>query len=322
MQKRNFGRLGSVSALTLGGGGIGGVWGRTERSEAVATVQAAIDSGITMLDVAPTYGGHEAELVVGEALRARPAPDVLITTKIGLPNEDASDLGELMISSLRASLDRLGRSHADLFLLHSHLRPAGFSSASPPETLGWQRYLDEVVPTFERLRQDGSIRAWGLTGVGHPQAVLDALRAESAIRPDAVQIVVNALDLTGDMWIFGTTDQPRNAELTAAAVQADVSVIGIRAVAAGALSSTIDRPVGSDDPTAADYARAEPFRKLAAEFGESPASLAHRYALTVTDVATVILGVKNRVELTECLAAEARGTLTDAEVRSVLELRG
>jgi len=62
MQTRNFGRLGTVSALTLGGGGIGGVFGTTQHTEAVETVRMAIDSGITMIDVAPSYGtDHEAE---------------------------------------------------------------------------------------------------------------------------------------------------------------------------------------------------------------------------------------------------------------------
>jgi aryl-alcohol dehydrogenase-like predicted oxidoreductase len=68
MQMRPFGTLGRASALTLGGGGIGNVWGTVERDEAIATVRAAVDAGITMLDVAPTYGPGEAELVVGEAL--------------------------------------------------------------------------------------------------------------------------------------------------------------------------------------------------------------------------------------------------------------
>ena len=54
-------------------------------------------------------------------------------------------------------------------------------------------------------------------------------------------------------------------------------------------------------------APAAPFRKLAAELGETPAALAHRYALTAPGVATIILGVKNRAELAECVAAETRG---------------
>ena len=48
---------------------------------------------------------------------------------------------------------------------------------------------------------------------------------------------------------------------------------------------------------------------LARELGESPASLAHRYTLSMTGVATVVLGVKNRTELRECIMAQAQGVL-------------
>ena len=101
MELRDFGRLGTVSALTLGGGGIGGVLGPTDRAEAVATVHAAIDAGITHLDVAPTYGADgEAEQVVGLALRQRPAPEVMITTKVEVPDDEFDDLPGRMRSSL------------------------------------------------------------------------------------------------------------------------------------------------------------------------------------------------------------------------------
>ena len=61
MKYRKLGSIGEVSALTLGGGGIGQIWGQTDRAEAVETVKAAVDGGITFLDVAPTYGDGEAE---------------------------------------------------------------------------------------------------------------------------------------------------------------------------------------------------------------------------------------------------------------------
>ncbi|MEV4494143.1 aldo/keto reductase [Micromonospora arborensis] len=319
MQSRDFGRLGTVSALTLGGGGIGGVWGATDHAEAVATVRAAVDGGVTMLDLAPTYGdGYAAENVAGAALRGISASDVLVTSKIELPEQDGGDLPEKMIRSLHATLERLGREQLDLFLLHSQLHPQGWTGPTP-RTLGWDLYRDQVVPTFERLRDEGKIRAWGLTGVGHPQAVIDAMHQHP--RPDAVQAVVNALDLSGDMWLLGASAEPRNDEIRRAAVDDGVSVIAIRAVAAGALTGEIDRSVEDDAPVAVDFARAERFRALAAEFGESPASLAHRYALSVPGVATVVLGVKNRTELAECLAAEARGPLTEVERKALLDLR-
>ena len=62
-------------------------------------------------------------------------------------------------------------------------------------------------------------------------------------------------------------------------------------------------PSGRDKPDFDDYEKAEPFRKLAKQWGESPASLAHRYALSIQKVSSVILGVKNTKELQECIEA-------------------
>ena len=319
METRSFGRLGRISALTLGGGGIAGVWGGTDRAEAVATIHAAIDAGITMLDLAPSYGtDFESERAAGEALRTRPAPDVMITSKVQLPKlPGAPDWAGRMRGSLRDSLTRLGRDHLDLFLLHTQLRPRD-PCAAVPQDLDWPDYLD-VVAEFERLRDEGSIRAWGITAVGYPASVVDALRATP--RPDAAQVVVNALDLTGDLWPYGTDAQPANQEIIRAAGDNEVPVIGIRAVAAGSLTAALDREVDPGHPAAVDFARAQPFRKLAAELGETPAALAHRYALSVPGVATVVLGVKNRAELAECAEAEARGPLTADELNAVTALR-
>ncbi len=314
MELRDFGRLGRISALTLGGGGIGGVWGRTDRREAVATVHAALDAGVTMLDLAPSYGADsEAEQVAGEALRSASASsEVMITSKVGLPDDTERDFAARIRRGLHASLDRIGRAHLDLFLLHTQIR-----ALSPvPETIGWNEY-QEAAAEFERLRDEGLIRAWGITAVGHPARVLAALG--DTPRPDAAQVVVNALDLNG-YWYFDGV-RPESDEIVRRANENGVAVMGIRAVAAGALTTSIDRPTAATDPVAADFARAVPFRKLAAEWGITPAALAHRYALSVPGVPTVVLGVKNRVELDECLAAEAAGPLSPAELDALLALR-
>jgi aryl-alcohol dehydrogenase-like predicted oxidoreductase len=319
MQTRSFGRLGRISALSLGGGGIAGVWGSTDRAEAIATIHAAIDAGITMLDLAPSYGtGAESERAAGEALRGRPSPDVMITSKVQLPKlPGAPDWAGRMRGSLRDSLTRLGRDHLDLFLLHTQLRPR-HPSAAVPEDLDWPDYLD-VATEFERLRDEGSIRAWGITAVGYPASVRHALGATP--RPDAAQVVVNALDLTGDLWPYGAEGQPANQEIIRAAGENEVPVIGIRAVAAGSLTAALDRQVEPGHRAAVDFAAAQPFRQLAADLGQTPAALAHRYALSVPGVATVVLGVKNRAELAECVEAEARGPLTAEELNAVTALR-
>ncbi|MDR7274737.1 aldo/keto reductase [Catenuloplanes atrovinosus] len=314
MRTRDFGRLGQVSALTLGGGGIGAVWGETTRAEAVATVHAALDAGITLVDVAPSYGpDFESERVAGEALKGR---DALLATKAQLHDDAPGDPVARMIESLEGSLRRLGRDAVDMFLLHTQLRPAG--TTGPAGTLDYDRYATEVAPAFDRLRAEGKIRSWGLTAVAHPDCVIAAIGAEEH-RPDYAQVIVNAMDMNGDMWIYPDVP-PRNPDIVAAANTAGVPVIAIRAVAAGSLASALDRTVTPDHPAAVDFARAAPFRELAAELDETPAALAHRWALTAPGVATVVLGVKNREELDECIAAEARGPLTDDEMRAIAAL--
>jgi aryl-alcohol dehydrogenase-like predicted oxidoreductase len=313
MELRNFGRLGQISALTLGGGGIGAVWGTTDRQEAVATVHAALDAGITMLDVAPAYGpDFEAERVAGDALRSGSFGDVMTTSKVGLPDDTERDFAGRIRRSLTASLDRLGRDHLDLFLLHTQIR----SDAPAEGTIGRDGY-HEAAAEFIRLRDEGLIRAWGITAVGHPDQVITLLGETP--RPDAAQVVVNALDLNADWYFDGVA--PRSDDIVRSATDNGVQVMAIRAVAAGALTSSIDRTVEADSPVAKDFAAAEPFRKLAAEMGATPAALAHRYALTAPGVSTVILGVKNRAELAECLAAEAAGPLTRSEMDALRALR-
>ena len=84
--------------------------------------------------------------------------------------------------------------------------------------------------------------------------------------------------------------------------------MGIRAVQAGALTAAIDRELPPDHPEVLDHARAAGFRRLCAELGANPAVIAHRYALSL-DIDTLVLGVKNRQELAECVAAAAAGPL-------------
>ena len=74
------------------------------------------------------------------------------------------------------------------------------------------------------------------------------------------------------------------------------------------MTGAIDRPLPADHPEMLDYARAAGFRGLAAELGQNPAALAHRYALSL-DIDTLVLGVKNRRELAECVAAADAGPL-------------
>ncbi len=86
-------------------------------------------------------------------------------------------------------------------------------------------------------------------------------------------------------------------------------MLGIRPVQGGALCDRLDRELLDGHGVVVDFAKSVNFRTLAAELGTSAAALAHRYALSMDDVDTVVLGCKNREELAECVAAEAAGPL-------------
>lgn len=310
MQQRTLGNLGKVSALTLGGGGLGQVWGPTSRAEAVATVVEAVEAGIDLLDLAPGYGRGEAEAVVGEAFQGRLPTGVRVTTKCQLGSPPAEEIDAIVRRRLERSLEALRLDRVDLLFLHSNLIPDDF--VYPRDAANQDRFAtrislfnDAVVPVFEALRDEGLIGAWGITGVGLPGTVIDVLG--SARPPAVVQAVANCLDSAGDMRRYDEPARPR--DIIQAAVAAGVGVMGIRAVQAGALTDGFDRDVPQDSQDWRDFEQTAAFRALAAELGMTPALLAHRYALGIDGVATVVLGVKNRQELAECLAAEAAGPL-------------
>jgi aryl-alcohol dehydrogenase-like predicted oxidoreductase len=301
MQIRTFGKLGEVSALTLGGGGIGQVWGPTTREEAVGTVRDAVAAGIDFIDVAPGYGNGEAERVVGDAFDGRLPQGVRISTKCRLGNPSADQVESLLEASLAESLGRMRLERVDLFLLHSRIVPDDDPSNGTTRKL----FVDAVRPAFERMVAQGRVGAWGITGISESTSLLATLDEDPA--PGAIQCISNLLDSAGGL----TMGTPRHRELIAKANERGVGVMGIRAVQAGALTDTFDRAIPDDHPDMRDFHRAAPFRALAGELGESPASLAHRYALTMPGISTVVLGVKNRAELQECLEAEQKGALSD-----------
>jgi aryl-alcohol dehydrogenase-like predicted oxidoreductase len=165
-------------------------------------------------------------------------------------------------------------------------------------------FIAHVRPVFEKLVAEGLIGAWGLTGIGHPDTIIRLLNERPA--PAAVQCIANLLDSPGGLKFFHGPAKPR--AIMAAAHANGVGVMGIRAVQAGALTAAIDRPLPDDHAEVRDYARAAGFRRLCAEMGENPAVIAHRYALSL-DIDTLVLGVKNRQELAECVAAAEAGPL-------------
>jgi aryl-alcohol dehydrogenase-like predicted oxidoreductase len=308
MQQHRFGRLAPVSTLTLGRGGLGMLWGETTHDECIATVHAAVAAGINLIDLAPRYGEGKAELVVGEASAGGLPEGVRVTSKCNLGNPPPGDIEPLLRQSIEASLKRLRLPRLDLFFLHSNVVPDTHHLARRPDAASrmtlYATFVERVRPLFEQLVAEGLIGAWGLTGIGHPDTIVKLLNERPA--PAAVQCIANLLDSPGGLKFFDGPAKPR--AVIAAARANGVGVMGIRAVQAGALTSAIDRPLPADHPEMRDFTRAAGFRQLAGQLGISPAVLAHRYALSLP-IDTLVLGVKNRQELAECIAAAADGPL-------------
>ena len=305
MRQRPFGKLGVASALTLGGGGLGRVWGQTTRAECVATVREAVDSGIDLLDLAPSYGGGEAEAVIGAAFEGNLPGGVRVTTKCRVGDTPPAQVYDLLSESLTGSLERMKTDHVDIMFLHNSVALGGEGGERVTTAAS---VAEAVAPAFERLVAEGRVRYWGLTGIGLADALIELLT--NGPRPDYVQCIANLLDSPGGLLRSEGPARPR--DIMAAANANNVAVMGIRAVQAGALTDAIDRPLPDGHSELADYARAAPFRAIAAEIGKSAAYLAHQYALSIEGVSTVVLGVKNRGELRECIAAEAAAPMAPA----------
>ena len=318
MRYQKLGKSFETSRLTLGGGGIGQVWGATDRKEALATVRLAADSGINFFDMAPMYGKGEAESVMGQAFADGLSKDVHLTTKYMLGDCPEDKIFTALSNSLDESCARMGRDYIDVFVLHGFVIADGWSDGRqarilPVIAVPMSKYQNAVIPAFERLKASGRIGAWGVTAASAQNENLAVVGATE--RPDVVQCIANALDSSGSMALIDETPGPR--EVIAKAADAGIGVMGIRAVAAGSLTQAIDREVHPKSAELKDFHRSAGFRALAQSRGVSPAYLAHSYALSMPGVDTLVLGVKNQAELIECLEAEATAPMSAELVAAV-----
>jgi aryl-alcohol dehydrogenase-like predicted oxidoreductase len=316
MQRARLGEFGEVSRLTLGGGGIGRLWGETTREEAADTLREAVDSGIDLIDTAPLY--RDCEAIVGETFHGKLPGGVRITGKCGLGSPPAGEAAPRLEAALDNTLKVMRLERIDLYFLHNYVAPDDYAYPQGDAqrdrfSTRWSLYENEVVAAFEMLKAKGKIGAWGITALGVPDTILAAFSRTP--RPAVAQIVANLMDSAGGLRRFHERADPRR--LVAAANTNGIGVMGIRAVQAGALTNAIDRPLSPDQPDVRDYERAAPFRTLCRRWGEDPALIAHRYALSIPGIDTVVLGVKNRIELRQALAAEAAGALSPAEVAEI-----
>jgi aryl-alcohol dehydrogenase-like predicted oxidoreductase len=167
---RRLGAAGpEVSALGLGCMGMSGMYGPADRAESIATIHAALDAGINLLDTGDFYGMGHNELLIGEAIRDRPRDEYLLSVKFGAQRgPDNAWLGydaspPAVKTALAYSLNRLGVDHIDIY------RPARLDSKVP---------IEETIGAIAELVDAGYVRSIGLSEVG-----ADTIRRAAATHP-------------------------------------------------------------------------------------------------------------------------------------------
>jgi aryl-alcohol dehydrogenase-like predicted oxidoreductase len=303
--RRPLGRSAStVSAIALGCGNFGGVGSAPEffgrgltEDQARAVMDAAWESGITHFDTADAYGGGRSELWIGRWIAARGVRPQL-TTKTYNPVAAGADHGlrpERITRQLRASLDRLGVGHVELYLAHDF-----DPRVSLPESLG----------ALGRAQAEGTIGAYGVSNFGAAQLAA----ALAAGTPQAIQ---NSYSL------LARQDEPELLPLCAAR---GVSYLAYSPLAGGWLtgkyrrgepfpagSRMTQRPgpyqglVGGDTFDALDR-----LQTIAASRGVSMAGLALAWLLADERVTQIVIG-PGRPEQLEPVAEALANPLTAQE---------
>ncbi len=286
-----------VTEVSLGAASIGNLFTEVDEEAARATVDAAWDGGIRAFDTAPHYGLGLSERRLGTALRHRPRPEYVISTKVGrllqpVPPPHLRDPEGFAVPatharvfdfsadgvrrSLEASLGRLGLDRIDIALIHD------------PDDHGEQA-LREAYPALERLRAEGVVQA---IGVGMNEAGMLA----RFVADTDIDVVLIAGRLT-------LLDQSAAGTLLPLALDRGVAVLAggvfnsglLAAPAAGAYFDYQAAP-------AALVRRACELEAACSRHGVPLRAAAARFPLRHPAVASVLIGARSAAEISDAIA--------------------
>jgi aryl-alcohol dehydrogenase-like predicted oxidoreductase len=282
---RRLGAGPDVFPIALGCMGMSDFYGPADERESIATIHAALDAGITLLDTGDYYAAGHNELLIARALNDRPGK-ALLSVKFGaLRGPDGAWLGfdlrpAAVKSSVAYSLKRLGVNRIDIY------RPGRLDPAVP---------IEETIGAIAELVTAGYVGAIGLSEVG-----ADTVRRAQAVHPLAdLQIEYSLLSRGPEKQIF-----PALAEL------------GVGVTAYGVLSRGL---LAGSKPGARDFRGHLPrfapgniernqqmvgtLRQLAADLGCTATQLAIAWVLAKGRNIVPLVGARKRTQLTEALGA-------------------
>ena len=291
MRMRTLGAGGpEVSAIGLGCMGMSDLYGPADREESIATVRAALDAGVTLLDTGDFYGMGHNELLLAWALAGRARDGYQLSVKFGVRRgPDGAVLGvdtrpASVKDSLAYSLRRLGTDYVDIY------RPARLDPKTP---------IEDTVGAIAELVEAGYVRHIGLSEVG-----VDTLRRAASVHP--------VCDLQIEYSLFSRSIE---AAILPACRDLGVGISAYGVLSRGLLSGhwTADRQGSPDFRSASprfqgenlneNLALVDRLRTIAEGAGASVAQLAIAWVLSRGGDVVALVGARRRDRLTEALGA-------------------
>ncbi len=275
-----------VFPISLGCMGMSGIYGYADENESIATIHAALDRGVNLIDTGDFYGMGHNEMLVGRALKGR-REKALISVKFGAQRgPDGSWLGydarpAAVKTALAYSLNRLGVDYIDIY------RPARLDANVP---------IEETIGAIADMIKAGYVRAIGLSEVG-PKTI----RRAHAVHPVAdLQIEYSLISRSPESHIF-----PVLAELGIAVTAYGVLSRGLLTASKisdkGDMRNHFPRFVGEN--LVRNQRLIETLNKLATDKGISPAQLAIAWVLAKGGNIIPVMGARTRAQLDESLKA-------------------
>ncbi len=291
LETRQLGASGPVvSVLGLGCMGMSGVYGSADRDESIATIHAALDVGITLLDTGDFYGMGHNELLIAEALEGRKRDEVLLSVKFGAQRgPDGSWLGydarpQAAKTALAYSLQRLRTDYIDVY------RPARLDANVP---------IEETVGAIGELVEAGYVRHVGLSEVG-----ADTIRRAAAVHPISDLQIEYSLISRGIERAILPTCRDLGIAITAYGVLSRGLISGRyqeadTGVPTGDLRGRMPRFQG--DNLRHNLALVEALREIADGKGVSVAQIAFAWVLSRGEDIVPLVGARRRDQLEEAL---------------------
>lgn len=293
MKHHRLGATGpEVSALGLGCMGMSGVYGPADRSESIATIHAALDAGVTLIDTGDFYGVGHNEMLIGEALKGVPRDSYVLSVKFNALRDPSGawagfDSRPCAVRNFLAySLERLGVETIDIY------RPSRLDPQVP---------IEETMDALKECVEKGWIRHIGLSEVGS-----DTLRRAAAVHPVSDLQIEYALITRGIEDSILPTCRELGIGITAYGVLSRGLIggswrPGASAADLGAMRAHSPRFAAANAD--ANFAMVERLRETASAFGLTPAQAAIAWVAAQGQDIVPVVGARTRTRLAEAIVA-------------------